>query len=175
MALVVFLRGVNVGGHKTLRPSVLARQLARYGVVNIGAAGTLVFRRPVTQAKLRAELAKRLPFDTHTHVMICEGREIRALAKADPYGKVPKGAVRFVSVMARRPRRVPATPISLPMQGAWLVKFLSIKGRLAFGLYKRHMKTIGYLGKLDGLIGVPVTTRNWNTITSIIEVLQRKG
>src|SRR4051794_3057989 len=28
MALVVFLRGVNVGGHRTFRPSVLARELS---------------------------------------------------------------------------------------------------------------------------------------------------
>jgi len=35
MALVVFIRGVNVGGHRTLRPSVLVRGLSDYGVVNV--------------------------------------------------------------------------------------------------------------------------------------------
>ena len=40
MALVVFLKGVNVGGHRTFRPSVLASRLAKLDVVNIGAAGT---------------------------------------------------------------------------------------------------------------------------------------
>jgi hypothetical protein len=30
---------------------------------------------------------------------------------------------------------------------------------------------IGYLGKLDRLFGVPVTTRNWNTITAIAKAL----
>ncbi len=30
MALVVFLRGINVGGHKTVRPTMLAQQLKRY-------------------------------------------------------------------------------------------------------------------------------------------------
>ena len=64
MALVVLLRGVNVGGHRTFRPSLLAEQLKHFGAVNIGAAGTFVIRRPVTQTKLRAELARRLPFDT---------------------------------------------------------------------------------------------------------------
>jgi hypothetical protein len=37
------------------------------------------------------------------------------------------------------------------------------------------MKTIGYLGKLDGLFGVPATTRNWNTITAILNVLKPEG
>ena len=39
MALVVLLRGANVGGHRTFRPSTLAGQLKHFGVVNIGAAG----------------------------------------------------------------------------------------------------------------------------------------
>jgi hypothetical protein len=33
------------------------------------------------------------------------------------------------------------------------------------------MKVIGYLGTLDRLFGVRVTTRNWNTITAIARVL----
>ncbi len=33
------------------------------------------------------------------------------------------------------------------------------------------MKVIGYLSRLDRLFGVPVTTRNWNTITAIGQVL----
>jgi hypothetical protein len=33
------------------------------------------------------------------------------------------------------------------------------------------MKVIGYLGAIDRLFGVPVTTRNWNTITAIAKAL----
>jgi uncharacterized protein (DUF1697 family) len=33
------------------------------------------------------------------------------------------------------------------------------------------MKVISYLGTLDKLFGVPVTTRNWNTIAAIARVL----
>ena len=74
MALVVLLRGVNVGGHRTFRPTTLADQLKHLDTINIGAAGTFVIRRPVTPAQLRAQLARRLPFDTE--IMICQGREI---------------------------------------------------------------------------------------------------
>jgi uncharacterized protein (DUF1697 family) len=41
-----------------------------------------------------------------------------------------------------------------------------------FGVYRRHMKTIGYLGQIDKLYGVPATTRNWNTIIAIIRMLK---
>lgn len=172
MALVAFLRGVNVGGHKAFRPKLLAEQLARYGAVNVGAAGTFVIRRPLTRAKLKAELARRLPFETE--IMICDGRELLALAADDPFRKAPQGAgvTRFVSVMAQRPRRAPATPVQLPREGRWLLKMLATEGRFVFGVYRRHMKTIGYLGQIDKLVGVPVTTRNWNTITAIIKILE---
>jgi hypothetical protein len=46
MALIVFFRGINVGGHRTFRPSVLAEELGIYNAVNVGAAGTLVIRKP---------------------------------------------------------------------------------------------------------------------------------
>ena len=65
MALVVFLRGVNVGGHRTFRPSLLAQELKYLGAVNIGAAGTLVIRARVSRAKLRAELARHASVRNH--------------------------------------------------------------------------------------------------------------
>jgi hypothetical protein len=40
-----------------------------------------------------------------------------------------------------------------------------------FGEYRRHMKTIGYLGKIDKLVGSPVTTRSWSTIETIVRIL----
>lgn len=33
------------------------------------------------------------------------------------------------------------------------------------------MKTISYLGRIDKALGVPVTTRNWNTIEAVLKVL----
>src|SRR6266849_10546746 len=70
VALVVFLRGVNVGGHKTFRPSVLARELSDFDVVNVGAAGTFVVRKPGSRAKFRAALLLKLPFEAE--VVPCE-------------------------------------------------------------------------------------------------------
>ena len=85
MALVVLLRGVNVGGHKTFRPTILTEQLKHLDAVNIGAAGTFVIRQPVTRARLRAELARRLPFDAE--IIICQGKEILGLMSQNPFAR----------------------------------------------------------------------------------------
>jgi len=171
MALVVLLRGVNVGGHRTFRPSELARLLAHLEVVNIGAAGTFVVRQPVTQARLRAALARRLPFDAE--IMICPGRDILALLRRSPFADRPAqpGVVRFVSVLARSPGSAPSTPLRLPASGPWLVRIVARERRFVFGEYRRQMRAIGCLGEIDRLFGVPATTRNWNTIAAIARVL----
>jgi uncharacterized protein (DUF1697 family) len=171
LALVVLLRGVNVGGHRTFRPTTLTKQLRHLGAVNIGAAGTFVIRKPVTQAQLRAELASRLPFSAE--IIICGGREIVRLMSHNHFADQPKrpDIVRFVSVLSQRPRSVPSLPMTFPSSGTWLLKVLARDNRFVFGLYRRHMKVIGYLGTLDRLFGVPVTTRNWNTMTAIARVL----
>ena len=168
---MVLLRGVNVGGRRTVRPTTLAEQLKHLDVVNIGAAGTLVIRRPVSRAQLRAELARRLPFDAE--IMICQGREIVRMMSQNhfPGEPVRRDIVRFVSVLSRRPRSAPATPMRFPSSGKWLLKILAREGRFVFGVYRRQMQAIRYLGTLDRLFGTPATTRNWNTITAIAKVL----
>ena len=175
MALVVLLRGVNVGGHRTFRPTTLAAQLKHLDVVNIGAAGTFVVRRPVTRARLHAELTLRLPFDTE--IMICQGREISSLLSQNHFVDQParRGIVRFVTVLSKRPRSAPSTPMRFPSSGMWLLKILAVDNRFVVGVYRRHMKVISYLGTLDRLFGVPATTRNWNTITAIAKVLSGGG
>ena len=174
MALVVFLRGVNVGGRRRFRPSVVADQLRDYRVVNIGAAGTFVVRKPVSRALLLSVLRQRLPFETK--VMICTGREVIAATSPMPFGDQPltPNIVRFVSVLARRPMKLPQMPFRIPPGGKWLVSILDARGRFVFGFYRREMKAIGCLGAIDKHFGVPATTRNWNTIRQIVDVLEKK-
>ena len=171
MALVVLLRGVNVGGHRAFRPTWLAKQLQHLDAVNIGAAGTFVIRGPVTRARLRVEIRRRLPFDAR--IVICEGREILRLLSGGFFARYPMrpGIVRFVSVLSERSRLAPALPLQLPSRGRWLLKVVARDDRFVLGLYRRHMQVIGHLGALDRLFGVPVTTRSWTTISAIAKVL----
>src|SRR5256885_364662 len=173
MALVVFLRGVNVGGHRTYRPSILARELSDYDVVNVGAAGTFVVRKPGPRAKFRAALLKRLPFETE--VMLCDGRDLLRLEMENPFETEHSrpDIVRFVSILSKA--GVPASiPITLPPSGEWLVRVIASRGQFVFGGYRRHMKTIGYLCQGDKLLGARATTRNWNTINAIVRILKDK-
>jgi uncharacterized protein (DUF1697 family) len=171
---VVFLRAVNVGGANRCQPALIAKQLAKFGIVNIGAVGTFVVRKDVSESTLRAAIAKKLPFKSE--IMICPARDILKLAaKRDPFARQPSGPdiTRFVNVLARRLPAPPSLPLSLPSDDDWLLKIIAIENRFVLGVYRRQMKAISYLGKIEKLLGVPATTRNWNTIKKVVKLLSQ--
>ena len=188
MSSVVFLRAVNVGTANRCQPAVIAKQLTKFRVINIGAVGTFVVRENVSESTLRNAIAKKLPFKCE--IMICPARDIMKLTTKDPFAGQPSGPdiTRFVNVLAKPFRHVrsgsdqisnpkPQTsqllslPLSLPSPDDWLLKIIEIRERFVLGLYRRHMKAIGYLGKVEKLFGVPATNRNWNTILKVAEIL----
>jgi uncharacterized protein (DUF1697 family) len=173
MALVVFLRGINVGGHRRFRPSLLAAELRDHDVTNVGATGTFVVRKPGPPAKFRAELLRRLPLDTEA--ILCRASDLLGLERDNPFAtrSAPPDTVRFVSILAQARPPKTALPISIPAAGDWFVRILAVRGRFVLGLYRRQMKTIGYLGQLDRLFGVPLTTRSWTTIRAVAGILKR--
>jgi uncharacterized protein (DUF1697 family) len=173
MRWVVFLRAVNVGGANRCQPALIAKQLAKFGVVNIGAVGTFVVCENVSESALRTAIAKKLSFKCE--IMICPARDIIKLASKDPFSRQPSGTdiTRFVNVLHKRPRTLPSLPLSLPSNDDWLLKIIAIQGRFVLGLYRRQMKAISYLGKIEKLLGVPATTRNWKTIEKVVSILRQ--
>ena len=181
MAWVVFLRAVNVGGTNRCQPALIAKELAKFGVVNIGAVGTFVVREDVSESALRAAFARKLPFKCE--IMICPARDIIKLASTDPFAHEPPvrlgpsgpNIVRFVSVLAKRPAirfDLPQTFTASPAR-TWLVKIIAIESRFVLGLYRREMKAISYLSQIEKRLGVPATTRNWNTIEKVAKILRQ--
>ena len=172
MHWVVFLRAVNVGKANRCQPAQIAKELAKFGLVNIGAVGTFVVREDVSESVLRNAIAKKLPFKCE--IMICPARDIMNLASKDPFSQQPAGPdiTRFVNVLHKRPRALPSLPLSLPSDDDWLLKIIAIQDRFVLGVYRRQMKAISYLGKIEKLLGVPVTTRSWNTIGRIAKILE---
>jgi uncharacterized protein (DUF1697 family) len=174
MSLVVFFRGVNVGGHKAFRPSALAKQLAELDVASVGAAGTFVIRKNVGQSALRSAIRQKLPFEPE--MMIVAARDVVDLAAADPFSAASAGAdvVKYLSVLAKRPGVVPKLPVERPGADDWQVKLFEIRGRFVLSLHRRLGRRLIYPNEVvEKTFGVPATTRNWNTINAVCDVLRR--
>lgn len=173
MTIVVFLRGANVGRHRRFRPALLAEELRQFDVVNVGATGLFVVRNPGSAQAFRSELVRRLPFDTQ--MALCEGADVLALENCSPLQRITVDPehVRFVSILIRSaPERLPDMPFGIPSNDDWYVRIVGRKGQFVFGVYRRHMKTISYLGQIDKALRAPVTTRNWNTIAAVLKILK---
>src|SRR5262245_16230366 len=136
------------------------------------APGTFVVRKPGPRANFRAELLRKLPFEAE--VVFCDGRDLIRLEMENPFGTEPSrpDVVRFVSILSKAGGVRSPLPITLPPDGEWFVRLIGSKNRFVFGVYRRQMKTIGYLGQIDKLFGAPATTRNWNTILAIVRILK---
>jgi len=173
MPSVVFFRAVNVGGHQKFRPSKLATDMAKFGVVNIGAAGTFVVRENVSPVKLRTEILRRLPFQPE--LMICSARDILTLLRSDPFRDAPAGKeiTRYVTVMQKAPRSLPKMPFDQPTGGKWELRILAITGRFAVSI--RHPGRLGVYPNalVEKQFKLPATTRNWNTMVAICEILEK--
>src|SRR5215472_10911132 len=102
MSSVAFLRAVNVGTANRCQPAFIAKQLAKFGVINIGAVGTFVVRENVSESALRSAIAKKLPFKCE--IMVCPARDIVKLASKNPFVQQPSGPniTRFVNVLAKQ-------------------------------------------------------------------------
>lgn len=173
-AFVVFLRGVNVGGHKTFRPSLLAKDLsADFDVTNVGAAGTFVVRRAASPASLRSAIVARLPFEAG--IMVCPAEEIRDLLRSEPFGcgKPQADTKRFVSVLEKSPARPAPLPIERPPGKEWQVRLVRVELRYALSVWRRTGERGLYPNEVvERALGVSATTRGWETIGKVARILE---
>jgi uncharacterized protein (DUF1697 family) len=151
---------------------MLARDLADYDVVNVGAAGTFVVRKPGSRNKFLADLRRKLPFEVK--ISFCDASDLLQLERENPFEIEPAdpGIVRFVSILSEANQSKPSFPVAVPSNEEWFVRIRGARNRLVFGEYRRHMKSIGYLSHIDDLFGVPATTRGWTTILSVLRILK---
>lgn len=150
----------------------MARELEAFGVVNVGATGTFVVNRPGKRGAFDAELRRRLPFTTE--IVLCDAQELIQIASLNPFeARAPKpDLIPFVRIFSSTPRSAVTIPYSLPSEEEWFVRAIGLRGKFAFGLYRRHMRTIRYLDQLDRAFGGAGTTRRWSTIEAVLRLLK---
>lgn len=175
MAWVIFLRAINVGGGNLCKPAQLAKSLQPLDIVNIGAVGTFVVRNDVAESTIRKKFAAQLAksFRIKCEIMIVPARDLIKVASNDPFRGERAGPeiTRFMSVLHERPRKIPTLPLYLPSPDNCLLKIVSIQRQFVIGVYRREMKAISYLGKIEKILDAPGTVRSWNTIEKVLAVL----
>jgi len=78
-----------------------------------------------------------------------------------------------VSVLQKAPRIKTSLPIEQPAGPKWEVRIIAITGR--FALSVRHPGRTYSNAVVEKHLGVPATTRNWKTIETVCEILQKRS
>src|SRR5207237_4921634 len=75
--------------------------------------------------------------------------------------------------LQKAPRAKPPLPIKQPAGAKWEVWVVAVTGRFALSI-RRLGKTYPNVA-VEKHLGIPATTRNWNTIEVICEVLEKQS
>ncbi len=173
MPHVVFIRAANVGGKNVFRPAQLATALAHLGVVNVGAAGTFVVREKAGATEIRREIRAKLSFETA--IAVLPAKQLVELVRSQPFRgvKFSKQLRGWAAPLCGRAKMQPALPITVPEGTEWSVRFDRLEGPFALGLWHWRPRFVFASQVVENAIGVPATTRWWETFERVAAVIER--
>jgi uncharacterized protein (DUF1697 family) len=176
---VAFLRGINVGGNKTVSMAKLKTLFETLGFEAVKThlnSGNVVF---ADSGRSDAKLAETLEdaieqeFGFRPAVIVRSAAELKRIVEKNPFAKMAKDDPSHLIVMllASRPGKDAATRIAKAHAG---VEEIRITGDVVFVTYPngvgRSKLTNVFLEKQLDVTG---TARNWNTVVKLIEIAAR--
>jgi uncharacterized protein (DUF1697 family) len=175
---ISFLRGINVGGAKTIR---MAELKSAYEALGLDPAKTLLNSGNVAFAggeKSPAKLARRLElaiekeFGLRTTIVVRSARELAKILKGNPFPKMAGQDPSHLLVMtlAGKPRAGAKAALAKAYSGP---EEIAIKG---VDVYLTYPKGIGTSKLTNALLekhlGVAGTARNWNTLSRLLKMAE---
>jgi uncharacterized protein (DUF1697 family) len=173
---IAFLRGINVGGHKPVRMDELRRAFEALGfqsVKTILASGNVLFDAPkasprslvkAIEAKLETALGHPIS------LLLRSVGEIQKLADARPFRDIqvtPQTRL-YVTFLTEKPKSELKIPYESPDESFTILRVSSSEVCSVLTLSPKG-QTTGMMGFVEKTFGCNITTRNWNTITKILE------
>ena len=165
------LRGVNVGGKHKLPMAELRALVEALGHTEVSTfiqSGNVIFTaaRPVTPGSLETAIHDRLGIDTT--VVLRTSSELERIVQANPFADRDP-AVLHVGFLARRPA---ATTVSDLAVDRFDPEQCAIRGTECYLYLPNGMGRAKLPAYLDRRIEIPVTVRNWNTVTKLLALVK---
>lgn len=172
---VAFLRAVNVAGHGRVSMEALSRAFARRGCRRVETyiqSGNVLFDAPGDREALARNLESHLGRLLGGEAVVCLRtlRQLEGLARRDPFAEYrgERAATLYVSFLRRAPIRKPPAGAADRRDG------IEVVGRNGLDVLVVSRPVKGRHGfpnlHVEEAFGVPGTTRNWNTVSRILEL-----
>lgn len=173
---VAFLRGINVGGHASIKMSDLKAAFERMGfrdVRTVLASGNVIFetvkKEPALLAReLEAGLKKAHELDVNAIVRSLD--DLKKLQSSDPFkGIEATPGIRYYVTFLSEGAKSPAIkiPYAAPHKG---MRILHATATEVFSIVdlEKGMGTTEAMAILEKEFGSKLTTRNWNTVLKVL-------
>ncbi|HKQ97367.1 MAG TPA: DUF1697 domain-containing protein [Candidatus Polarisedimenticolia bacterium] len=178
-AHVALLRGINVGGKNRLPMNDLATMFKDAGAADVRTyiqSGNVIFRADAARAlRLGAAVGKAMQAELgwSVPIVVRSAAALGATAKGNPFlaEKVPLQSLHVGFLLARPDRtRVAALDPDRSPPDRFVVRGDTLYLHLPNGVARTKL-TSQYL---DSRLGTVVTVRNWNTVTTLLEMTREK-
>lgn len=174
--IVVFPRGINVGGHNKVPMPALRADLAKAGfsdVITLLASGNIIVTAPgdsVTEA--RDQLREVIVSSSGTEVdcLARSAEQMRAIAELNPMGDIAGDGSRSLVTFLSAP--LPAEVAERVETGDYSPNVHALSGLEMYSWAPDGVKGLKLTDKtLMSMGGIVATTRNWNTVKKIVAAL----
>jgi uncharacterized protein (DUF1697 family) len=174
MTYIALIRGINVTGNNMLPMKSLTALLGTIGCTNVRTylqSGNAVFESTaMDRARLAAALtaAVQKAHGFSPRVVLLTAPELRRAARANPFPQAAADhkVVHLFFLSDRAPRADLKAMTACALAG----EAFALKGRV-FYLHTPNGFGVSKLsGRVERLLGVPATARNWRTVTSLLEM-----
>jgi uncharacterized protein (DUF1697 family) len=174
---VAFLRGINVGGNKKIGMERLRGAFASWGFANVKtllASGNVLFETRKTDLRALTQTIERginRTFGLEVSVILRTLDEIRVLAEANPFRniKVTPRTRLFVTFLAEKPKSKLKIPYVSPDKSFKILCITDSEVCSVLALTARWGANLRQMDILEKEFGKKITTRNWNTVTKVLE------
>ena len=173
---VAFLRAINVAGHPIVKMTDLRDTFAAAGCKNVRTyiqSGNVVFECAKDKAPAmfrKVQMKVQLLLRSEPQILFRKLSELEEIIKAAPFDclKSESPVKLYVAFLADSPRVKPRLPLVSEKEA---VEAIAIKNREAFIVTRQ--KPSGFFGFPNNFIekelGVAATSRNWSTVTKIVD------
>jgi len=172
---VAFLRGINVGGSKTLKMEDMKKAFASLGFQNVKtviASGNVLFESgpaniPGLTIMIANGLKARFGFDVGVIIRTVE--DVERLVRSDPFKGItvtPQTRL-YVTFLPAKPRGRSNTALKSSSE-AFKIVHVSDTEIFSVLTLSPQLGTTDLMNSFARQFGPKITTRNWNTIVKIV-------
>ena len=172
ISYVAFLRGINVGGNKTISMARLREAFESLGLHNVKtllASGNVLFETGATGARALTQTIEQKiskTFGLEVSVILRTRRQLEQLAAANPFRGIPvtPRTRLFVTFLSEKPGTGLKIPYESPDKSFRILRLADRDVCSVLNLGPQGAKNLRQMDILEKEFGKKITTRNWNTV-----------